>query len=145
MAGDMELMKELRRIKSGKGEIDELPETVDGVTGEREVADQFRKVYQTLYTSAASEKGMDDLQQKLRLLLQTENSETEVEKVTADIVKQDVTKMKKHKMDISQGFSSDALLHARTCFSSCLPSSSRTGSYMAPSRSPSSRVPSYLF
>ena len=41
MAGDMELMKELRRIKSGKGEIDELPETVDGVTGEREVADQF--------------------------------------------------------------------------------------------------------
>ena len=109
MAGDMELMKELRRIKSGKGEIDELPETVDGVTGEREVADQFRKVYQTLYTSAASEKGMDDLQ---RFLLQTENSKTEVEKVTADIVKQAVTKMRKHKMDISQGFSLDALLNA---------------------------------
>ena len=112
MDEDMELMKELRRIKSGKGEIDELPETVDGVTGEREVADQFRKVYETLYTSAASEKGMDDLQQKLQLLLQTENSKTEVEKVTADIVEQAVTKMKKHKMDISQGFSSDALLHA---------------------------------
>ena len=38
MAGDMELMKELRRLKSGKGQIDELTETVDGVSGEREVA-----------------------------------------------------------------------------------------------------------
>ena len=39
MAGDLELMKELRRLKSGKSEMDELPETVDGVSGERKVAD----------------------------------------------------------------------------------------------------------
>ena len=65
MAGDLELMKELRRIKSGKSEMDELPETVDGVSGEREVADQFRKVYQNLYSSAANEQGMEELQDKL--------------------------------------------------------------------------------
>ena len=112
MAGDLELMKELRRLKSGKSELDELPETVDGVSGEREVADQFKKVYQNLYTSAPSEQGMEELQDKLRLLLQSENSNTEVERVTAEVVKQAVTKMKRHKMDISQGFSSDALINA---------------------------------
>ena len=40
MAGDMELWKELRRLKTGKGELDELPDTVDGVTGERHVVDR---------------------------------------------------------------------------------------------------------
>ena len=41
MAGDIELMKEMRRVESGKGNIDELTDTVDGVTGEHEVADKF--------------------------------------------------------------------------------------------------------
>ena len=36
MSGDIELMKELRRVKTGKGELDELANTVDGVTGERD-------------------------------------------------------------------------------------------------------------
>ena len=31
---DMELMKELRRLKSGKGDMGELQETVDGVSGD---------------------------------------------------------------------------------------------------------------
>ena len=112
MAGDMELMKELRRLKSGKGDMDELQETVYGVTGDREVAEQFAKVYHNLYTSAESTQGMDELEEKIRRLIQTEDSKHEVEKLTAEVVKQAVTKMKRHKMDISQGFSSDALLNA---------------------------------
>ena len=35
-----------------------------------------------------------------------------MEKVIAELVKKSVMKMKKHKMDISQGFNSDALLNA---------------------------------
>ena len=65
MAGDMELMKELRRLKSGKGDMDELAETVDGVTGDREVAEQFTKVYRNLYKSAESTQEMDELQEKI--------------------------------------------------------------------------------
>ena len=52
MAGDIELMKEMRRVKSGKGKIDEITDTVDGVTGDNEVADKFREIYSTLYNSA---------------------------------------------------------------------------------------------
>ena len=39
MAGDVELFKEMRSVKSGKGQMDELAETVESVTGEQEVAD----------------------------------------------------------------------------------------------------------
>jgi hypothetical protein len=112
MAGDIELMKELRRVRSGKGEVEELAETVDGVTGDRQVADRFREVYDTLYNSAESEAGMAQLQNRIRELVQTEDSAIEIQKLTADVVKQSVMKMKRHKMDVSQGFSSDALLHA---------------------------------
>jgi hypothetical protein len=44
--------------------------------------------------------------------MQSEDGQAELERVTAEVVKKAVIKMKKHKMDISQGFSSDALLHA---------------------------------
>ena len=112
MSGDMELMKELRRLKTGKGEVDELPDTVDGVTGDRQVADQFAQVYSTLYSSAPSEEGMVELQKRILQLMVVGDSLAEVEKMTAEVVKKAVMKMKKHKMDISQGFSSDALLNA---------------------------------
>ena len=112
MAGDMELMKELRRLKSGKGEMDELSENMDGVSGEQNVAEQFAKVYHNLYTSAESEDGMGALKIKIRQLVQSEDSQDEIQKVTAEVVKTAVLKMKSHKMDVSQGFSSDALLHA---------------------------------
>ena len=49
MMGDIELMKELRRVKSGKGEVDELSSMVDGVSGDSNVANKFKEVFQTLY------------------------------------------------------------------------------------------------
>jgi hypothetical protein len=36
----------------------------------------------------------------------------EVNKVTTELVKQAATTLKPHNMDVSQGFSSDVLLHA---------------------------------
>ena len=50
------------------------------------------------------------------MLIQTEASEYETEKLTADVVKEAVCLMKPHKMDISQGFISDAILHAPDLF-----------------------------
>ena len=61
MAGDMELMKKLRHLKSGQGDMEEHPETVDWVTGEREVAAQLAEVYHNLYLCAGSAQGMDEL------------------------------------------------------------------------------------
>jgi hypothetical protein len=112
MAGDMELMKELRRVQSGKGEMEELAETVDSVTGEGQVADKFTEVYSMLDNSAASKEGMEALQGRLRGLLETEDSRAEVGKMTAEVVKEAASLMRPHKMDVSQGFTSDTLLHA---------------------------------
>ena len=112
MANDMELMKEMKRVKSGKGELDELAETVDGATGEDNVANQFKKAFETLYNSASSDEEMEELKMRIKELLVTADSQAEVQKMTPDIVKQAAMLMKPNKMDVSQGFSSDALLHA---------------------------------
>ena len=112
MAGDLELMKELRRVKSGKGQMDELAESVDGVSGEHEIADRFAEIYKALYNSAGSQEGMAALQDKIRDLLGTEDSQAEISRITADVVKKAATTMKPRKMDVTQSFTSDALLHA---------------------------------
>ena len=58
-AGDMALMKEMRRVQSGNGMLDELPDTVDGVTGQEDVANQFGEVHSALYNSAESDVEME--------------------------------------------------------------------------------------
>ena len=110
--GDMKLMKEMKRVLSGRGPTDELPSTVDGATGEQEVADKFREVYEELYNSAGSEVEMAALQVRIHSLIQSEDSMKEVEKITGDVVKKAVGLMKTRKSDVSQGFSSECLLNA---------------------------------
>jgi hypothetical protein len=112
MDGDIRLMEEMRRVKSGKCKMDELAEKVDGVSGEQGVADTFARTYRELYNSAGSEEEMAALQSRIRGLLQQEDSQAEISKLTGEVVKEAVCSMKPHKMDVSQGFASDALLHA---------------------------------
>ena len=112
MEGDIELMKAMRQVKSGKGEMDELTETVDGVTGEDNVSNKFKQVFDSLYNSADSKVEMEAMQKRIKELVQKEDSRAELEKVTPEVVKKAVMIMKKRKMDVSQGFSSEALLHA---------------------------------
>ena len=116
MSGDIELMKELRRVKTGKGEHEELAVTVDGVSGENDIANKFAQVYGALYNSAGSKDEMLELQTKIRGLLGKEDTKAEIAKVTPEMVKAAAVLMKPHKMDVSQGFSSDVLLHAPDLF-----------------------------
>ena len=55
---------------------------------------------------------MKEIDQRINELLSFQDSETEVEKVNSDIVRKAVSLMKKKKLDVSQGFSSDCLLNA---------------------------------
>ena len=112
MDGDIDLMKAMRQVKSGKGEMDDLAETVDGVSGENNVANTFKQVFDSLYNSANSQGEMEAMQNRIKELVRTEDSKSELEKVTPEVVNMAVMNMKKRKMDISQGFSSEALLHA---------------------------------
>ena len=107
MEGDISLFKEMKRIRTGGGEVEELAESVDGSYGQTEIADTFAKTFQTLYNSAEnSSNEMKELQTKIQELVDIEDSYAEVEKVTLELVKRAA-----HKMDLSRGFTSDALLH----------------------------------
>ena len=112
LQGDLNLMKEMKRIKSGKGSMDELPNCVDGAEGELEIANKFKEVYESLYNSADSEAEMKKVKDIIHGMIKAEDPEPEIRKITGEIVKEAITKMKPHKMDVSQGYTSDSLLHA---------------------------------
>ena len=78
MAGDVNLFKEMRKIKSGVGQMDEMAETVDSNTGEKEIADTFTAIFKTLYNSSENNAEMDDIQRKVKELVATKHSEAEV-------------------------------------------------------------------
>ena len=111
MSGDLDLFKEMKRVKSGGGQMEEMADTVDGSTGEEEIAGTFAKIFNTLYNSSESNAEMEEIQRKLQELVRVEDSVGEVEKVTEALVKKAVGTLKSQKMDVSQGFSSDALLN----------------------------------
>ena len=67
-------------------------------------------MYSALYNSAGSKKEMVVLKEKIRKLLGEEDSRAEVAKLTPEVVKRAAAMMKPHKMDVSQGFNSVALL-----------------------------------
>ena len=68
-------------------------------------------MYEVLYNSAQSEEEMEALKLKIQGILEVVDSKSEVDKLTGEVVKEAVTQMKPHKMDVSQGWSSDSLLH----------------------------------
>ena len=60
LQGEMNLLAEMKKIRcGGMGGQTDLPDTVDGAQGEEEIADKFKKVYETLYSSAGSQEEID--------------------------------------------------------------------------------------
>ena len=101
----------MQDVKSVKGQMEEMAETVDNVTGEQGVADTFTGIFNTLYNSSGSKEEMVELHKHIQGLVQSEDSLGKVHKMSAEVVKQVATFLKANKMDVSQGFSSVALLH----------------------------------
>ena len=113
LLGDMQLIQEMKRIKSGVKAAPTLPDTVAGANGEEEIVKKFREVYSALYTSGSSEQEMFQLKDKLQgmIIADKVNSVKEVQKITGSVVKQAADLMKTGKADVSGGFSSDAILN----------------------------------
>ena len=111
LQGDLNLLKEMKAVKSGGGGQEELPDEVEGACGEEEIVEKFREVYSTLYNSSGSQDGMDQLREQLNNLIGPQ-SIGEVAKLTGQAVKEAAGLLKPKKTDISGGFTSDALLNA---------------------------------
>ena len=107
----MDLLKEMRKIKSGRDNHTELPDNVEGASGENDIASKFREVYSTLYNSSGSKNAMEVLRQEVQSLIGPDSVE-HVAKVTGEAVKKAALLLSPGKSDVSGGFASDALLHA---------------------------------
>ena len=112
MEGDVELLKQMKMIKQGRNKANcELPDTVGGAVGENNISELFKQSYESLYNSAPSESEMLTMKAVLEDLLTTE-SEGEVNRVTGNVVKEAVAKLKPQKTDVSGSYVSDALKNA---------------------------------
>ena len=112
LQGDINLLAEMKKIRcGGTGSLTDLPDSVAGAQGEDEIADKFKTVYETLYSSAASQEEMVRLLEKVNRLV-NHSSVQEIAKVTGSKVKEAACLLKAKKGDVSGGFTSDALLNA---------------------------------
>ena len=105
------MLREMKRVKSGRGGREELPQTVEGADSEEEIVDKFRTVYSTLYNCAVTKLGMDVLREKVKWMITPEDI-GEVIKISTSAVKQAVNHLKARKSDILEGCTSDGALNA---------------------------------
>ena len=115
-SGSMELLKEMKRVKGGKKTVLDLPENVAGASGEVNIVEKFRDFYEGVYNSSESNEAVDEIKSKIRSVLSSgqgaEDSLVEINKVCGDVVKLAACRMKPKKGDVSESFTSDAVLNA---------------------------------
>ena len=100
----------MKKIKSG-GKNSSILETVGGKTGQSEVVEEFKKVYQDLYNSADTSEAMKLIKDNIRNAIDRDSLK-EADKITGYIVKTAAIKMKPKKGDVSSSFTSDVILNA---------------------------------
>ena len=108
---EVDLLKEMKRVKCGKLKGQSMPDEIDGVSEPDEILVKFREVYEELYNSADSSDAMNVIKEKLAMVIDHDSFE-EVNKINSKTIKLACEKLKPGKMDVSGGYASDCLLHA---------------------------------
>ena len=91
--GDINLLKEMKKIRGGKSKSQTMPEEVDGKCEPEEILEKFKEVYENLYNSAETVATTRLIKEKLNSLI-GQDSLDEVFKITGTIVKEACAKMK---------------------------------------------------
>ena len=100
----------MKKVRSGGGGEADLPDNVAGAEGEAAIVQKFREVYSALYNSASSAEEVQQIKERLVELIR-QDSMHEVMKITGERVKEAAGLMKCGKGDLSEGYSSDAILN----------------------------------
>ena len=112
-SGSVNLLLEMKKIKGSKKMKHDLPDDVGGANGEVNIVERFCDVYEALYNSSESIEALNVLKHQLNgMIAGSDTSGHEVGKVTGAIVKEAACKMKAGKGDVSNGYTSDAILNA---------------------------------
>ena len=112
--GNIDLLKEMKKVRGASKCKHDLTDNLEGVNGEDNIAENFCTVYEELYNSSPSGSALDSLKDVVAGILDTNKEESiaEVKKITGKVVKDAACNMKPGKQDVSEGYSSDAILNA---------------------------------
>jgi hypothetical protein len=114
-SGDRALLQEMRKVMGSKHAAQELPDSLEGAVGHENILEKFRQLYSALYNSAGTEVQMTDLKKLVESMVDC-TAETEVGKITGEVVRKAAGRMKPAKIDVSQGYTSDVFRHAPPIF-----------------------------
>ena len=107
----MLLSWELKKSMNRKSTEQQVPDSLEGKVLHEDILEKFKECYEELYNSASTNQAMVDIKEKLEKMINM-TSMKEVEKITGKIVKDACSRMKPGKIDVTESYSSDALLHA---------------------------------
>ena len=100
------LIRELKKLNGCAS--NQLPEVVDGCTGEDAIVNKFKEVYQTIYNKNETDVEMALFSEKLSRLT-SQNDIEMVYLINENVVGNAIRLMKQNKSDVSNGFVSNAL------------------------------------
>ena len=83
-----------------------------GAAGEKNVVEKFCEVYEALYNSSGSEEAIEAIKLGVRDMITGNGDAEEAFKITGSVVKEGACKLKPGKGDVSEGYTSDAILNA---------------------------------
>ena len=110
-AGDVALMRELKKSLGSKDSSQSVPTCLEGKVTHETILDKFRQCYQDLYNSAGTEAAMINIKEKIQALINPDDK-NKVYKITAQVVKDACAHMKPAKVDVTESYTSDVFLNA---------------------------------
>ena len=111
--GSMDLLREMKRVRGGSKIKSELTENLEGANGEENIAEKFCQVYEELYKSSGTGEALDNLKHLVsNMLADDSETESQVLRITGEVVKEAACKLKSGKGDVTEGYTSDAILNA---------------------------------
>ena len=97
-------------IKKHRGKVKKCSSTIDGEVGANNIAGQFANIYSDLYNRVEDNSELLDWQQNLDQRISNRDM-YQVQRVTEDVVKQGLARMKGSKSDAIFNFQSDCLIN----------------------------------
>ena len=66
-------MSDMRRVMTGKS-MSDLPEMLDGATGQDEIFSKFKEVHEKLYNCSESSSEMNAIDERIKDLMKSQNN-----------------------------------------------------------------------
>ena len=107
------VFSEIRQLRSNKSP----PSTVDGVRGEKNIAEHFKSIYSQLYNTHHDENEVRVIKDRINGNINQEDHQI-LNKITPNLLSKIINKMKKGKNDVQYDWRSEALKHANIVISS---------------------------